>query len=189
MHRTASTVSALGLTAVALLVLAACTGGGDDRPTPSRSASASASASATPSASAGSGDAGSGSGPSDGDGPTTVPIPSETPADDPSEAQPSDFPATALVTYAGWDAGSQTLQASGIVSGATDTSGKCTFTAKQGGTTREQGSEAQVASTSINCAQVSFPRAQLGSGTWTVALRYSLGGKSVTSATTTVEIP
>jgi hypothetical protein len=93
------------------------------------------------------------------------------------------------VTYAGWDGGSRTLQAAGIVSGATDTSGTCTFTAAQGGTQRELRSEASVSATSVNCAQVAFPRDQLATGTWTVSLRYTLGGASVTSSTTDVEIP
>ncbi|WP_156463454.1 hypothetical protein [Curtobacterium sp. Leaf183] len=192
MRRTAATSSLLGLGTVVVLVLTACSSGdGGDRPTasPTRSASASASASASTTA-APSAPASTGPGASGGDGgDTTVPIPSETPADDPSEAPPSDFPATALVTYAGWDTGSQTLQASGIVSGATDTGGTCTFTATMGGTTRTQQSDTSVANTSVNCAQVAFPRTQLGTGTWTVALRYALGGKSVTSTTTTVEIP
>ncbi|MFB9664731.1 hypothetical protein HP467_07855 [Curtobacterium albidum] len=189
MRRTAATPQLIGLSVLLVLTLAACSSGdGDGRPSASPSRSASASATATDAPRPSTGPSTDPTTPAQG-GDTTVPIPEETPADDPSEAPPSDFPATALVTYAGWDAGSGTLQAAGIVSGATDTSGTCTFTATKDGTTREQRSDASVASTSINCAQVSFPRSQLGTGTWSVALRYAIGGKSVTSNPTTVEVP
>jgi hypothetical protein len=105
------------------------------------------------------------------------------------DTDPSDFPATAVVTFAGWDTGSKTLQAGGLVSGITDTSGKCTFTATKDGVTRTATSTAQASASSVNCAQVSFPAAKVSSGTWSVTLTYAVGSASTTSDPLTAEVP
>ncbi|WXF90197.1 hypothetical protein WDV91_12325 [Curtobacterium flaccumfaciens pv. flaccumfaciens] len=97
------------------------------------------------------------------------------------DTDPSEYPATAVVTFAGWDTGSKTLQAGGLVSGTTDTSGKCTFTATKDGVTRTATSTAQASASSVNCAQVSFPAAKVSSGTWSVTLTYAVGSASTTS--------
>lgn len=105
------------------------------------------------------------------------------------DTDPSDFPATAVVTYSGWDTASKTLQAGGLVSGTTDTSGTCTFTAKKGSVTRTATSAAQASASSVNCAQVAFPAAQVPSGTWSVTLTYAVGSASTTSDPMPAEVP
>ncbi|PZE84966.1 hypothetical protein [Curtobacterium sp. MCBD17_032] len=105
------------------------------------------------------------------------------------DADPGDFAATALVTFAGWDAGTRQLQAGGLVSGTTDTSGTCRFTATKGATTRTLTSSAQASASSVNCSQVSFPASQVSRGTWSITLQYSVGSASTTSEPMTAEVP
>lgn len=191
-------IAAFAVVGALSLLLAGCSGGGDDA-TPSPSASASRAPSATP---------------TDDDSATTAPTdtastPTDGASDDDAGASdddtpgafpgsgatnqpdtdPSEFPATAVVTYAGWDTGSKTLQAGGLVSGTTDTSGKCTFTATKDGVTRTATSTAQASASSVNCAQVSFPAAKVPSGTWSVTLTYAVGSASTTSDPLTAEVP
>lgn len=179
--------------ALSLLAAGCSSGDGDPAPTRSPSASRSATASATPTASAPaatpSGPASSApteGTPSDDDTPGAFPGSGQTAQPDPD---PAEFPATALVTFAGWDAGSRTLQAGGLVSGTTDASGRCTFVARKGGTTRTATSSAEASPSAVNCAQVSFPAAQVSTGTWSITLQYSVGSKSTTSDPMTAEVP
>lgn len=197
-------IAALAVVGALSLLAAGCSAGGDG-PTPSPTRSASASASTSPSAtptqgtddpSTGSGatpgtGSAPGSGPTSGsddggDVPTAFPGSGQTNQPD---TDPAGFPATALVTYAGWDTGSKTLQASGLVSGTTDTSGTCTFRATKGGVTRSLTTEAVASASSVNCAQASFPASQVSTGTWSITLKYSVGSKSTTSGPMTAEVP
>lgn len=187
-------ITALAVVGVLGLLAAGCSAGGDD-PAPSRTPSASATSTTTPSAtatrSAPSPSASTGTGDDDGsddDGsvPTAFPGTGETSQPD---ANPGAFPATALVTFAGWDAASKTLQAGGLVSGSTNASGTCTFTATKSGVTRTLTSAAEASASSVNCAQVSFPAAQVSTGTWSIALKYTVGSKSTTSDPMTAEVP
>jgi hypothetical protein len=183
----------------ALSLLAAGCSAGDDDPAPSPTRSASATPSTTPSPTATEtasaaptqgtdDDSGTGSGDTDdaGDVPTAFPGSGETNQPD---TAPSEYPATALVTFAAWDGGSRTLQAGGLVSGTTDASGTCTFTATRSGVSRTLTSTAQTSASSVNCAQVSFPASQVSTGTWSVTLKYSVGSKSTTSDPMTAEVP
>lgn len=187
-------IAAFAVVGALSLLVAGCSGGGDDA-TPSPSSSASRTASPTPTAdeSQAAEPTDAASSPSDDD---TSAADDDTPGAFPGsgatnqpDTDPSDFPATAVVTYAGWDTGSKTLQAGGLVSGTTDTSGKCTFTAKQGGVTRTETSTAQASASSVNCAQVAFPAAQVPSGTWSVTLTYAVGSASTTSDPMPAEVP
>ncbi|MBT1618877.1 MULTISPECIES: hypothetical protein [Curtobacterium] len=194
-------IAAFAVVGALSLLVAGCSGGGDDA-TPSPSASATRTTSATPTDDASataaptgvapsptdgaSGDGGTDSGAGDDD--TPGPFPGSGATNQP-DTDPSEFPATAVVTYAGWDTGSKTLQAGGLVSGTTDTSGKCTFTATKNGVTRKATSTAQASASSVNCAQVSFPAAKVPSGTWSVTLTYAIGSASTTSDPLTAEVP
>jgi hypothetical protein len=195
-------IAAFAVVGALSLLLAGCSGGGDDA-TPSPSASVSRTPSATPtdddSATSAPTDAAStptdgGSDDSDGDdaGASDDDTPGAFPgsgATNQPDTDPSEYPATAVVTFAGWDTGSKTLQAGGLVSGTTDTSGKCTFTATKDGVTRTATSTAQASASSVNCAQVSFPAAKVSSGTWSVTLTYAVGSASTTSDPLTAEVP
>ncbi|MBT1676062.1 hypothetical protein [Curtobacterium aurantiacum] len=191
-------IAAFAVVGALSLLLAGCSGGGDDA-TPSPSASRTPSATPTDDDSAttaptdtastptdGASDDGDGGSASDDDTPGAFPGSGATNQPD---TDPSSFPATAVVTYAGWDTGSKTLQAGGLVSGTTDTSGKCTFTATKDGVTRTATSTAQASASSVNCAQVSFPAAKVPSGTWSVTLTYAVGSASTTSDPLTAEVP
>ncbi|QQD75223.1 hypothetical protein I8920_10175 [Curtobacterium sp. YC1] len=186
-------IAAFAVVGALSLLVAGCSGGGDDAtPTPSASTSRTASpaptddaATAEPSASAPTSDDGAAE-PDDDD--TPGPFPGSGATNEP-DADPSDFPATAVVTYAGWDTGSKTLQAGGLVSGTTDTSGTCTFTAEQGGVSRTATSSAEASASSVNCAQVAFPASQMRSGTWDVTLTYAVGSASTTSDPLPAEVP
>ncbi|MCS6570553.1 hypothetical protein NYQ35_17280 [Curtobacterium flaccumfaciens pv. flaccumfaciens] len=191
-------IAAFAVVGALSLLLAGCSGGGDDA-TPSPSASVSRTPSATPTdddsatsaptdAASTPTDGGSGddAGASDDDTPGAFPGSGATNQPD---TDPSEYPATSVVTFAGWDTGSKTLQAGGLVSGTTDTSGKCTFTATKDGVTRTATSTAQASASSVNCAQVSFPAAKVSSGTWSVTLTYAVGSASTTSDPLTAEVP
>ncbi|MCS6562002.1 MULTISPECIES: hypothetical protein [Curtobacterium] len=194
-------IAAFAVVGALSLLLAGCSGGGDDA-TPSPSASVSRTPSATPtgddSATTAPTDTASTptDGASDGDGDGDDASDDDTPGAFPGsgatnqpDTDPSEYPATAVVTFAGWDTGSKTLQAGGLVSGTTDTSGKCTFTATKDGVTRTATSTAQASASSVNCAQVSFPAAKVPSGTWSVTLTYAVGSASTTSDPLTAEVP
>lgn len=195
-------IAAFAVVGALSLLLAGCSGGGDDA-TPSPSASVSRTPSATPtdddSATSAPTDAAStptDGGSDDGDGDDTGASDDDTPGAFPGsgatnqpDTDPSEYPATSVVTFAGWDTDSKTLQAGGLVSGTTDTSGKCTFTATKDGVTRTATSTAQASASSVNCAQVSFPAAKVSSGTWSVTLTYAVGSASTTSDPLTAEVP
>ncbi|PCN49294.1 hypothetical protein Csp2054_03705 [Curtobacterium sp. 'Ferrero'] len=202
MHFASRPIAAFAVVGALSLLAAGCSAGGDDpTPAPTRSASASSSATSSPS-SAPSGDAstptgqasgGSGSGqggddqdPGDSDTPGAFPGTGSTTQ---PETDAGEYPATALVSYAGWDTGSRTLQAGGLVTGTTDTSGTCTFVATKGGVSRTLTSSAQASASSVNCAQVAFPASQVSTGTWSITLKYSVGSKSTTSDPMTAEVP
>jgi hypothetical protein len=181
-------IAAFAVIGALSLLLAGCSAGGDDpTPSPTRSASASASTTPSPSATSTPTPTGVASEPSDDD---TTPgaFPGSGQTSEP-DTDPSDFPATAVVTFSGWDAGTKTLQAGGLVSGTTDTSGKCTFRAVKGGVTRTQTSAAEASASSVNCAQAAFPASQVTTGTWSITLTYSVGSKSTTSEPMTAEVP
>ncbi|ROP64334.1 hypothetical protein [Curtobacterium sp. PhB115] len=197
-------IAAFAVVGALSLLLAGCSGGGDDA-TPSPSSSESRTPSATPTSDdsatteptdAASTGTGTGDDGSTGGDATDDPTGDDTPGAFPGtgstnepDTDPSDFPATAVVTYAGWDTGSKTLQAGGLVSGTTVATGKCTFTAKKGGVTRTATSAAQASASSVNCAQVAFPATQVGSGTWSVTLTYAVGSQSTTSEPMPAEVP
>ncbi|MDT0232463.1 hypothetical protein [Curtobacterium sp. BRB10] len=192
-------IAAFAVVGALSLLLAGCSGGGDDA-TPSPSASVSRTPSATPTGddSATTAPTDTASTPTDGasDGGGDDASDDDTPGAFPGsgatnqpDTDPSEYPATAVVTFAGWDTGSKTLQAGGLVSGTTDTSGKCTFTATKDGVTRTATSTAQASASSVNCAQVSFPAAKVPSGTWSVTLTYAVGSASTTSDPLTAEVP
>ncbi|WP_069712256.1 hypothetical protein [Curtobacterium sp. ER1/6] len=129
-------------------------------------------------------------------GGTDTPAEDDTPGAFPGTGQtaepdtdPGAYPATAVVSFAGWDTGSRTLQAGGLVTGTVDASGSCTFTATKGGTTRTATSAAEASASSVNCAQVSFPASQVSSGTWSITLEYAVGSESTTSEPMTAEVP
>ncbi|OII13312.1 hypothetical protein [Curtobacterium sp. MCBA15_008] len=187
-------IAALAVVGALSLLAAGCSAGGDD-PTPSPTRSASATASATPTATAtetpstaptqGTDDPSTGDDDA-GDVPTAFPGSGQTAQPD---TDPSDFPATALVTFSGWDAGSKTLQAGGLVSGTTNAGGTCTFTATKSGVTRTLTTAAEASASSVNCAQASFPASQVSTGTWSITLKYSVGSQSTTSDPMTAEVP
>ncbi|MFK4482451.1 MULTISPECIES: hypothetical protein [unclassified Curtobacterium] len=181
-------IAALAVVGALSLFTAGCSAGDDPGPSssPSRTVSPSPSATGPSSVPSSSASSSSSAEPSDDDVPTAFPGSGQTPEPD---TDPSDFPATALVTFSGWDTGTKTLQAGGLVSGTTDTSGTCTFVAAKGGTTRTLTSKAEASASSVNCAQVSFPASQVSTGTWSITLEYSVGSKSTTSEPMTAEVP
>lgn len=188
MQQVPRSIAALAVVGALSLFTAGCSAGDDPGPTasPTRTVSPSPSASAPSSAPSSTTSAQPTAEPSDDDVPTAFPGSGQTNEPD---TDPSDFPATALVTFSGWDTASKTLQAGGLVSGTTDTSGTCTFRATKGGVARTQTSKAEASASSVNCAQVSFPASQVSTGTWSITLEYSVGSKSTTSEPMTAEVP
>jgi hypothetical protein len=181
-------IAAVAVLGALSLFAAGCSAGdgADPDASPTRSASAKPTRTPTPSATATSAPSATGDPAEPGDGVTPDPGAGSGGQTDPD---PGDFPATALVTFAGWDAASSRLQASGLVSGTTDGSGTCTFTATKDGTSRTATSAANGSASSINCAQVSFPAGQITTGTWNVTLTYAIGEQSTTSDPISADVP
>jgi len=198
-------IAALAVVGVLTFLSAGCSAGQDDpdpsvsptrsasatatvTPTPTSTRTAAPTATATAPAPAPAPTSGAGSTDDDGadDTPGAFPGSGQTAQPD---TDPGDYPATAVVSFAGWDTGSRTLQAGGLVTGTVDASGSCTFTATKGGTTRTATSAAEASASSVSCAQVSFPATQVSSGTWSITLEYAVGSKSTTSDPMTAEVP
>jgi hypothetical protein len=178
-------IAALAVVGALSLLAAGCSAADDGGPSPSPTRSSTPSQSATTTAT-----------------PTPTSTPTEgtgddaTPTPDPSagaggqtDPDPGTFPATALVTFTTWDRPSSRLQAAGLVSGTTDASGTCTFTATMGGVSRTVTSAASGSASSVNCAQAEFAAGQITSGTWNVTLTYAVGGKSTVSAPMAAQVP
>ncbi|MBT2503089.1 hypothetical protein [Curtobacterium sp. ISL-83] len=206
MQSAARPIAALAVVGVLGLLAAGCSAGGTTpAPSPSRSASTLPSASASDTASAlpttGSGTGGTAAGSPTGASTTGTSggsasgaggVPSAFPGTGQTtqpEKDPAGFPATAVVTFAGWDTASKTLQAGGLVSGTVDTAGTCRFTAKKAGVVRTLTSTAAASASSVSCAQVAFPATQVSTGTWSITLQYAVGAKSTTSDPMTAEVP
>jgi hypothetical protein len=183
-------IAALAVVGALSLLAAGCSAGGDTDPTPSASRSATATttptSTPTPTATADTDEPSSGATAGDDDVPTAFPGTGQTTQPD---TDPGEFPATAVVTFSGWDAGSKSLQAGGLVSGTTNASGTCTFTAKKDAVSRTLTSTAQASASSVNCSQASFPASQVSTGTWSITLKYTVGSKSTTSDPMTAEVP
>lgn len=184
-------IIAVALVGASCLLAAGCSSQSDPAPSgsPSRSVSASAAAPSSPAASTGTTPVAGGEDSGDDDGGTGAVIPTAIPGTGESAAPPSDggyLSATAVVTYADWDASSKRIQTAGLVTGTGDASGTCTFTASDGSTTKTATSAANASASSVNCAQASL---QVGSGTWSVVLVYAIGDDSTASESATVEVP
>ncbi|WP_123656148.1 MULTISPECIES: hypothetical protein [unclassified Curtobacterium] len=187
-------IAALAVVGVLSLLSAGCSAGGDDpSPSPTKSASrtptssATVAPTATSSASTSTSPSAVASEPSDDD--TDLGDFPGTGSTGQADTDPGDFPATAIVTFASWDAGSKTLQTAGLVSGTTNAKGTCTFTAKNGGTTRTTTSAPSASASSVSCAQATFPAGQISTGNWSVTLKYTVGTQSTTSDPMTAEVP
>jgi hypothetical protein len=94
-----------------------------------------------------------------------------------------------VVTYAGWQDGSQSVEAAGYVSGIAESHGTCTLTLTQSGHSATATGSGLANGTSTGCSRLSVPRSQLSSGTWTAVLTYSSPTSSAQSDKTEVRVP
>jgi hypothetical protein len=91
-----------------------------------------------------------------------------TPSTDPSSGKQSVY---VLMTYASIQ--NDIVSASGFVSNISESNGTCTYIFKKGTAEIDKTSSSLQNPTSTTCSTISFPSAELSSGTWTVKLIYS----------------
>lgn len=188
LHRADVVVRALGAALVLSFFLGACTSSGaEPAPTGSSTRPASQAASTEPEAPTGSATAAApGAG---GEFVTGAPLPGSTGSDAEDEPDPSDFPASPLVTFATWNASAAQLEAGGVVSGQLDPAGTCRLVLVQGSDRVVRDSVPQASASSVDCGQFVVPRAELAPGSWSVTLRYVVGSSAASSEAVQVEVP
>lgn len=94
-----------------------------------------------------------------------------------------------VVTYAGWQDGSQSVEAAGYVSGIAESRGTCTLTLTLGGRSVTASRSGVANGSSTGCGRLTVARTQLGSGTWTAVLTYQSPTSHAESDKTEVRVP
>jgi hypothetical protein len=181
-------IGASGAAMVLSLFLGACTSSGSEpAPTVSTTRPGSQAASTEPVAPTSSATAAApGAG---GEFVTGAPLPGSTGSDPVDEPDPSDYPASPLVTFATWNASAAQLEAGGVVSGQLDPAGTCRLVLVQGSNRVVRDSVPQASASSVDCGQFVVPRTELAAGSWSVTLRYVVGSSAASSEAVQVEVP
>ncbi|WP_113811447.1 hypothetical protein [Blastococcus sp. TBT05-19] len=94
-----------------------------------------------------------------------------------------------VLSYAGWEAGSDAVEAAGYVSPVVEDGGTCVLEVTADGRTRSASAPAVADATTTVCPGLSVPGAELAPGTWTVRLQYSSATTEGTSQPLDVEVP
>jgi len=109
-----------------------------------------------------------------------APIPTEPPPEDvatdepPAPVPPRDAgtEVTPQLTYYGWVADIEAVEAGGIVMDIVESGGTCTLTLRQGSTSVDVSAEAVDNVTSTSCPAMTVPGDRLAPGTWQATLSY-----------------
>ncbi|NEK87954.1 hypothetical protein GCU60_19630 [Blastococcus saxobsidens] len=113
------------------------------------------------------------------------------PSEDGPAASDAPRPTTTdvVLSYAGWEKGSDAVEAAGYVSPVVEDGGTCTLEVTGDGRTRSASVPAIADATTTVCSGLSIPGAELAPGTWTVRLQYSSATTEGTSQPLDVEVP
>lgn len=114
-------------------------------------------------------------------------------ADEIATDQPAPPPAAddvpVLVTYAGWDPASSSVEVSGIVDVVVESDGTCTATLTSGDRTVTASGPATPDVTTTACGSVFVAGAELAPGTWSAVLTFASATSSGESEPVEVEVP
>ncbi|PZA23198.1 hypothetical protein DMO24_01160 [Modestobacter versicolor] len=94
-----------------------------------------------------------------------------------------------VITYAGWEAGSWSLEVNGYVAGVIELEGTCRLTATQGGAPLVDENPAEPDASTMNCGLLQIAGSDLGAGTWTAVLTYESATSAGESTAVDVEVP
>jgi hypothetical protein len=121
----------------------------------------------------------------------TEPIETDPPADFATDAPqtPTSGPADVVLTYAGWDAASGTVQAGGYVGGRVESGGTCTLTLTRGAETQTASGPASADASTTICESVILPGGQVSAGRWQAVLSYSSPAAEGRSTALDVDVP
>ncbi|MDT0275114.1 hypothetical protein [Blastococcus goldschmidtiae] len=122
-----------------------------------------------------------------------APVPTEPPAevatDAPVPTQDAGGEVTPQLTYYGWNADIEAVEAGGIVLGIVEAGGTCTLTMTQGTTTVDVSTTAIDNATSTSCPAMTVPGDQLEPGTWQATLAYESETSRGIAEAVAVEVP
>jgi hypothetical protein len=118
-------------------------------------------------------------------GPTD--IPSAVATDQPETAAPGS--ADVVITYAGWDPGTSSVEVNAFVSGVIEDGGTCTAELTLGSTTRTVSAPATGDATTTGCAPMIVPGGQLAAGDWQAVVSYTSATAEGRSPATGVTVP
>ena len=118
-------------------------------------------------------------------GPTEIPTAVAT--DAPDTASPGS--AGVVVTYAGWDAGTGSVEVNAFVSGVIEDGGTCTAALTLGSTTRTVTAPAAADATTTGCTPMIVPGDQLSAGDWQAVVTYTSATAEGRSPATGVTVP
>lgn len=117
------------------------------------------------------------------DAATSTPLPTDAPLPDPVPSAAG----TTSVTIVNWNSDGRVLSASGLVTGARDTGGRCTLTATSStGQILTGEVEAQSTPAAINCGLIDIPAP---TGAWQLVLSYRDGETVLSSEPVSVDQP
>jgi hypothetical protein len=121
----------------------------------------------------------------------TVPIETDPPEDVATDAPYTPEPGRAdvVVSYAGWDEASSSVEISGFVGGRIEDGGTCTATLTRDGATRTASAPGFADASTTICPPLHVPGADLDSGRWTAVLAYSSGTSEGTATSVEVDVP
>ena len=126
-----------------------------------------------------------------------APIPTEPSTEDvatdepPAPVPPQDAgtEVTPQLTYYGWVADIEAVEAGGIVMGIVESGGTCTLTLRQGSTSVDVSAAAVDNVTSTSCPAMTVPRNRLQPGTWEATLSYESDSSRGAGNAVEVDVP
>ncbi|MGY1662199.1 hypothetical protein ACI78Q_13360 [Geodermatophilus sp. SYSU D00705] len=115
---------------------------------------------------------------------------SRAPEEEPIATDPPRPTATDVVlSYAGWDETTVSVQAGGYVSPVVEDGGTCTLDLTQDDRTVSVSAPAFADATTTVCGDLAVDGERLGEGTWTLVLRYTSPSAEGASEALSVEVP
>ena len=124
-----------------------------------------------------------------GGAPISTDPPADVATDTPPPTDDADGEVAPQLTYYGWSADAQAVEAGGIVMGVVEAGGTCTLTLSRDTATVDVSSTAIDNVTSTSCPAMVVPGDQLGSGTWEAVLSYESATSRGVGEAVEVEIP
>jgi hypothetical protein len=121
----------------------------------------------------------------------TAPVETDPPDEVATDAPhtPEQGRADVVVSYAGWDAASSSVEVDGFVGSRIEEGGTCTVTLTRDGATRTASAPAFADASTTICHPLLLPGRDLGPGRWQAVLGYSSAQSAGTSATVEVDVP